>query len=52
MEKIKVHFLGAAGTVTGSKFLLETSDLRVMVDCGMFQGVKALRQLNWQYFAY
>jgi metallo-beta-lactamase family protein len=49
MEKIKVHFLGAAGTVTGSKFLLETSDLRVMVDCGMFQGVKALRQLNWQY---
>lgn len=49
MEKITVHFLGAAGTVTGSKFLLETNGLRVMVDCGMFQGVKALRELNWQY---
>ncbi len=49
MEKITVHFLGAAGTVTGSKYLIETQDLRVMVDCGMFQGVKALRQLNWQY---
>jgi metallo-beta-lactamase family protein len=49
MEKVTVHFLGAAGTVTGSKFLLETNGLRVMVDCGMFQGVKALRELNWQY---
>jgi metallo-beta-lactamase family protein len=49
MEKVTVHFLGAAGTVTGSKFLLENNGLRVMVDCGMFQGVKALRELNWQY---
>ncbi len=49
MEKITVHFLGAAGTVTGSKFLLETNGMRIMVDCGMFQGVKALRELNWQY---
>jgi metallo-beta-lactamase family protein len=51
MEKVTVHFLGAAGTVTGSKFLLETNGLRVMVDCGMFQGVKALRELNWQYLS-
>lgn len=40
-------FLGAAGTVTGSKYLLETDHHRVLVDCGMFQGLKALRQRNW-----
>jgi len=43
-----VHFLGAAGTVTGSKFLLELPDQTILVDCGMFQGVKKLRELNWQ----
>jgi len=51
MEKITVHFLGASGTVTGSKFLIETDGMRVLVDCGMFQGVKALRELNWQYLS-
>jgi metallo-beta-lactamase family protein len=50
MSKLTVHFLGAAGTVTGSKFLIETEEgTRVLVDCGMFQGVKSLRELNWQY---
>ncbi len=44
-----VHFLGAAGTVTGSKYLLEFPDRNILVDCGMFQGVKKLRELNWQY---
>ena len=43
----RLSFLGAAGTVTGSKYLLETRDRRVMVDCGLFQGVKALRARNW-----
>ncbi|TYQ00270.1 metallo-beta-lactamase family protein [Tenacibaculum adriaticum] len=43
----KVHFLGAAGTVTGSKFLIEAFDKNILVDCGMFQGLKELRQLNW-----
>ncbi len=40
-------FLGAAKTVTGSQYLVETDSARVMVDCGMFQGEKPLRQRNW-----
>lgn len=39
---------GAAGTVTGSKYLLAAGDRRVLVDCGLFQGVKQLRLLNWR----
>jgi metallo-beta-lactamase family protein len=42
----RLSFLGAAGTVTGSKHLLEHEGLRVLVDCGLFQGHKALRLLN------
>lgn len=41
-------FLGAAGTVTGSKHLLDTGGHRVLVDCGLFQGLKELRERNWQ----
>ena len=41
-------FLGAARTVTGSKHLLETGGARVLVDCGLFQGLKELRERNWQ----
>src|SRR6476620_9227288 len=41
-------FLGAARTVTGSKHLLEVNGHRVLVDCGLFQGLKALRERNWQ----
>ena len=41
-------FLGAARTVTGSKHLLETGGHRVLVDCGLFQGLKELRERNWQ----
>ncbi|MFK7812966.1 MAG: MBL fold metallo-hydrolase RNA specificity domain-containing protein [Maribacter sp.] len=48
MKKVKVHFLGASGTVTGSKFYLETPELNIMIDCGMFQGLKELREKNWQ----
>jgi len=47
-KHVNIHFLGAAGTVTGSKFLLEFPDKKVLVDCGMFQGIKKLRELNWQ----
>jgi len=39
--------LGAAGTVTGSKHLLAIGDRRVLVDCGLFQGLKELRLPNW-----
>lgn len=43
-----IRFLGAAGTVTGSRFLLENGDTKVMVDCGLFQGLKELRLKNWE----
>lgn len=42
-----LQFLGATGTVTGSKFLLRTTDENWMVDCGLFQGLKDLRLRNW-----
>lgn len=41
-------FLGAAGTVTGSRFLVDTPDARVLVDAGLFQGLKELRRRNWE----
>lgn len=47
-NNISVKFLGAAGTVTGSKYLIETSKKRILIDCGLFQGLKELRLLNWQ----
>jgi metallo-beta-lactamase family protein len=43
----KITFLGAAGTVTGSKYLLEAGSKRLLVDCGLFQGSKELQQRNW-----
>lgn len=41
-------FLGAAGTVTGSKHLLTHGSTRIMIDCGLFQGLANLRELNWR----
>ncbi len=45
---MKLTFLGAARTVTGSKYLLDTGSARVLIDCGLFQGLKELRERNWQ----
>jgi len=45
---MKVTFLGAAGAVTGSKYLVELGARRLLVDCGLFQGLKRLRERNWQ----
>ncbi|MDZ7605662.1 MAG: hypothetical protein U5K79_08755 [Cyclobacteriaceae bacterium] len=47
---VRAKFLGADGTVTGSRHLLEIDDFRVLIDCGMFQGLKELRLLNWEPF--
>ena len=43
----KLTFLGAAGTVTGSKYLVEAEGKRLLIDCGLFQGLKELRLRNW-----
>ncbi|MFZ0037147.1 MAG: MBL fold metallo-hydrolase [Candidatus Acidiferrales bacterium] len=47
----KITFLGAAGTVTGSKYLLEAGGKRLLVDCGLFQGSSDLENRNWQKLA-
>ena len=47
VNELKIHFLGAAGTVTGSKYLIEAFNKKVLIDCGLFQGVKELREKNW-----
>ncbi|WP_306546605.1 MBL fold metallo-hydrolase [Malikia spinosa] len=44
---VQISFLGGAGTVTGSKFLIQHQDQRLLVDCGLFQGYKQLRLRNW-----
>src|SRR5512143_195144 len=43
-----IQFLGAAQTVTGSKYVLDANGSRVMIDCGLFQGLKELRLRNWE----
>ncbi|HWL27729.1 MAG TPA: MBL fold metallo-hydrolase, partial [Burkholderiaceae bacterium] len=47
---MNLSFFGAAGTVTGSRFLLEEGGKRILVDCGLFQGLKLLRLRNWAKF--
>jgi Cft2 family RNA processing exonuclease len=44
---LRIQVRGAAGTVTGSRFLVETPRAKVLVDCGLFQGTKKLRLRNW-----
>lgn len=47
---IRIKFLGGAGSVTGSKYLLEIDDFKLLIDCGLFQGLKELRLRNWADF--
>ena len=44
---MQLRFLGGTGTVTGSKYLVEHEGRRLLVDCGLFQGLKQLRLRNW-----
>lgn len=44
---MEIYFLGATGTVTGSKYLLSSGSTHILVDCGLFQGLKQLRLRNW-----
>ena len=43
-----ITFYGGVGTVTGSKYLIEHNGRRILIDCGLFQGLKELRERNWQ----
>lgn len=49
---MNLTFLGAAGTVTGSKYLVNREGHQVLVDCGLFQGYKHLRKMNWEAFSF
>jgi metallo-beta-lactamase family protein len=46
-ERLKIQFLGGTGTVTGSKYLVTEGDTRILIDCGLYQGLKELRLRNW-----
>jgi metallo-beta-lactamase family protein len=47
---MQITFLGAAQTVTGSKYLLSVDSKKILIDCGLFQGYKELRLRNWDKF--
>ena len=50
MSKVSITFLGGAETVTGSRFLVESDEAKVLIDAGLFQGLKQLRLKNWDEF--
>ncbi|WP_332914419.1 MBL fold metallo-hydrolase [Algoriphagus boritolerans] len=47
---VTAKFLGGASSVTGSKYLIDLGDFEFMVDCGLFQGRRELRERNWDKF--
>lgn len=49
---VKLTFLGGAGTVTGSTYLLEVDGSKFLIDCGLFQGSRKLKELNWSTFPF
>lgn len=51
-NQLSLRFFGGAGTVTGSKTLVTFNGQRILIDCGLFQGVKALRNQNWEKLPY
>ncbi len=50
MSEVTITFLGATDTVTGSRFLVSSAQSKVLVDCGLFQGIKSIRKKNWDPF--
>ena len=46
-KPFQVQFIGATGTVTGSKYLVTYDRHRLLIDCGLFQGIKNVRKRNW-----
>ncbi len=50
MSNVSIAFLGATETVTGSRFLVTSEKSKILIDCGMFQGIKSDREKNWQPF--
>jgi metallo-beta-lactamase family protein len=50
MSEVTIAFLGATDTVTGSRFLVSSAESKVLVDCGLFQGIKSIRKKNWDPF--
>jgi len=48
---MRLTFLGGTGTVTGSKYLLESDETRLLIDCGLYQGIKSRRNRNWRALA-
>lgn len=49
---MKLSFLGATGTVTGSRIMVTHEGKQLLVDCGLFQGYKNLRLMNWEDFPF
>ena len=50
MSEVTIAFLGATDTVTGSRFLISSGQSKILVDCGLFQGVKSVQRRNWDPF--
>lgn len=51
MSEVRIAFLGGADTVTGSRFLISSPQSKILVDCGLFQGVKSVQRRNWDSLA-
>ena len=50
MSEVTIAFLGATDTVTGSRFLISSPQSKILVDCGLFQGIKSVQRKNWDVF--